>query len=273
MTYNQYRITSDADHDILIAFLAEDGFDSFSEGEGNSFYGYRSSKEHAQAAQCLQQLQDRFGLTYEWSQMPDKNWNETWESQFQPIKVRDRLGIRASFHEPMKDVSIELVIDPKMAFGTGHHATTWMVSNLMFEVDFKDKTVLDYGCGTGVLSLLAKKLGAGFTWAVDIEKPSYENTIENAFANDTMLDVVTHGTLDDVVDDKKFDMILANINRNVILGSLPTLHQRMTAGGLLFVSGILEQDAQRVEQEATLAGFTQQKRQEREGWYAWIFAK
>lgn len=273
MTYNQYTITSEFDHEVLIAFLAEDGFDSFSEGEGNVFYAYRSSNDHNKAEQCLKELELKFGLSYHWEVMPDKNWNEAWEKQFDPIKVKDKLGIRASFHEPLEGVKEELIIDPKMAFGTGHHATTWMVSDLMFDEDFQGKSVLDYGCGTGVLALLAKRLGADFTWAVDIEKPSYENTIDNAFVNGIVIDVVTHGTLDDVANEKKFDMILANINRNVILASLPTLHHRTQAGGLLFVSGILEQDAEMVSSAALDAGFTERKSHSREGWCAWVFAK
>lgn len=273
MIYNQYVLTSEADHDILIAFLAEDGFDSFSEGEQGTLVTYRKQSEHEQAETFLAELNSRFPLTYTWEEMPDKNWNEEWERQFTPIRVKDRLGIRASFHEPMTDVQEELIIDPKMAFGTGHHATTWMVSDLMFEADFKDKAVLDYGCGTGVLAFLAKRLGAGFTWAVDIEKPSYENTIDNAFTNNIALEVVTHGTLEDVSSDKKFDMILANINRNVILASLPSLHQRLNAGGSLFISGILEQDAKLVEEAAQAAGFRQHQAREREGWRAWVFTK
>lgn len=273
MIYNQYAIITDVDHDIIIAFLAEDGFDSFSQEADHTLFAYRSSKEHAEAELCLQRLDQRFGLTYSWEEMPDKNWNEAWEQQFEPIKVKDRLGIRASFHRPLDGVAEELIIDPKMAFGTGHHATTWMVSDLMFDEHFTDKSVLDYGCGTGVLALLAKRLGAGFTWAVDIEKSSYENTIDNAFVNGIVIDVVTHGTLSDVPNEKKFDMILANINRNVILDSLPTLHERTTNGGLLFVSGILKQDAIMVESAAKKVGFTQIKTQDREGWCAWVFAK
>lgn len=273
-SYHQYSIVSDTDHDILVAFLAEENFDSFSEGASpNELITYRLAEEHEAAVDYLKELNTRFPLTFSWELMPDKNWNEEWEKQFEPIYVKDRLGIRASFHPPMEGVQEELIIDPKMAFGTGHHATTWMVSDLMFDQDFKDKAVLDYGCGTGVLAFLAKRLGAEFVWAVDIEKPSYENTIENAFTNQIFLDVVTHGTLDDVANEKNFDMILANINRNVILASLPALHQRLNEGGLLFVSGILKQDAILVEDTASAAGFSRAEHREREGWQAWVFQK
>ncbi|PHI20861.1 50S ribosomal protein L11 methyltransferase [Lewinellaceae bacterium SD302] len=273
-SYNKYTIESATDHDILIAFLAEENFDSFSEGEtDNQLITYRLAEEHEAALAYLGELNERFPLTYRWELMPDKNWNEEWEKQFEPIYVKNRLGIRASFHPPMEDVREELIIDPKMAFGTGHHATTWMVSDLMFDQEFENRIVLDFGCGTGVLALLAKRLGAGFTWAVDIEKPSYENTLENAITNNVSLDVVTHGTLDDVAIDKNFDMILANINRNVILASLPALHERLNDGGLLFVSGILAQDAELVEQSARQAGFSPAEHREREGWQAWVFRK
>lgn len=271
--YHEFSIRSDTDHDILIAFLADCGFEAFSEGENGILLGYRSSNQRIEAEADLARISAQFPLEYTCVPLPNKNWNEEWEKQFTPIRVGDKLGIRASFHAPLAEVREELIIDPKMAFGTGHHATTWMVSDLMFGVDFSDTAVLDYGCGTGVLALLAGRLGARLIWAVDIERPSYENTLENAATNGIRLDQVIHGTLADVVNTEKFDMILANINRNVILESLASLYDRLSAGGLLFVSGILEQDAERVEHAARAAGFTQRETRQREGWCAWIFQK
>jgi ribosomal protein L11 methyltransferase len=269
--YNNYQITSTTDKDILIAFLSNYGFDSFQEEDDGTLSAFQLATEHETSLKQLAELNEQFPLEFTCESLPEKNWNEIWESNFEPIRVGDKLGVRASFHEPMEGVKQELVLDPKMAFGTGHHATTYMVSDAMFDVDLSAKSVLDYGCGTGVLAILGKRLGAGFTWAVDIELPSYENTLENAEINQVKLDVVTHGTLDDVDEKRTFDIILANINRNVILASLPSLYERLNPGGLLFVSGILQHDGELVENTALEAGFTVNRRQKRQDWLAWIF--
>lgn len=270
--YNQYTIQSKTETEILIAFLDAAGFEAFEEQE-DSLQAYRLASEHEAAVRDLSDLNQQFPLAYRFRSIPDVNWNEAWEKNFSPIKIGDKLAIRATFHSPIEGVAQALVIDPKMAFGTGHHATTYMVSEAMFDYDFQGKSVLDYGCGTGVLAILAKRLGAGFTWAVDIELPSYENTLENAELNGVELQQTTHGTLDDVDTHQKFDIILANINRNVILASLASLHQRMKPEALLFVSGILSQDGSLVSEAAAKAGFTVLKQQQREDWLSWVFQK
>ncbi len=270
--YNEYNIVSNANADILIAFLESDGFEAFEE-TAVGVKAYRLAAEHEQALLDIAALSEQFPLTFTVSGVEDKNWNEEWEKNFSPIQIGDLLGIRATFHAPMQGVQQELVIDPKMAFGTGHHATTYMVSELLFSIDLAGKRVLDYGCGTGILAILAKRLGAGFTWAVDIEYPSYENTLENAERNGVQLEVVTHGTLADVDERETFAVVLANINRNVILDSLASLYQRMQPAALLLVSGILAQDAVLVEEAAIRSGFSVNSHREREGWQAWVFQK
>lgn len=268
--FNVYHINSATDAEILIALLSAAGFDSFEE-KAEMLDAYRLANDHASAVNDLDRIANDFPLTYRWETLPEVNWNAQWEANFKPIRIADKLGIRAQFHPPFQGVKQELIIDPKMAFGTGHHATTYMVSEAMFDFDLKDNSILDYGCGTGVLAILAKRLGAGFVWAVDIERPSYENTLENAELNGVSLDVVTHGTLEDVKVDRRFDVILANINRNVILDSLPSLYERLTPGGRLFVSGILKQDETLVENAASTAGFSPLRKTQREDWMAWVF--
>lgn len=270
--YNQYIIQTETDQEILIAFLEAAGFEAFEEQEA-ALFAYRLAAEHSEAVADLEVIGQQFPLQYSFQSLPDLNWNEEWEKNFSPIQIGEKLGIRATFHAPIAGVLQELVIDPKMAFGTGHHATTYMVSEAMFDYDFQGKRVLDYGCGTGVLAILAKRLGAGFTWAVDIERPSYENTLENAALNAVAIEQVTHGTLEDVDAQQRFDIILANINRNVILASLPSLHQRMELKALLFVSGILHQDASLVAEAAQEAGFAVLQHQQRENWLSWVFQK
>ncbi len=270
--YNQYIIQTGVDKEILIAFLEAAGFEAFEEQE-EALLAFRLATEHSDALADLADINQQFPLQYSFQSLPDVNWNEEWEKNFSPIQIGEKLGIRATFHAPIAGVQQELVIDPKMAFGTGHHATTYMVSAAMFDYDFQGKSVLDYGCGTGVLAILAKRLGAGFTWAVDIERPSYENTLENAALNGVAIEKVTHGTLEDVDTQQRFDIILANINRNVILASLASLHQRMKPEALLFVSGILSQDAKQLAEAGQQAGFAVLKEQQRGDWHAWVFRK
>ncbi|MFQ5448219.1 MAG: 50S ribosomal protein L11 methyltransferase, partial [Saprospiraceae bacterium] len=186
--------------------------------------------------------------------VPGQNWNSLWESNFEPVIVGDFCGIRADFHPPLQYVSHELVINPKMAFGTGHHETTFMVIEHMRNIDFCGKKVLDFGCGTGVLAILASKLGAKSIVAADIEEQSYRNTLENATNNGVANIEAVCGTLSDV-SAGFFEVVLANINRHVILGALPTLSKRVLPGGWLVTSGYLLADEQVVTEALKNAGF------------------
>ena len=168
---------------------------------------------------------------------------------------------------------LELVITPKMAFGTGHHATTYMMCELLFDLDVKGKKVLDYGSGTGVLAILAKQLGAGPTDAVDIEAPAAESTQENAVRNDVELATVVHGVLDDVPDSGAYDLIVANINRNVILATASVLYDRLVVGGDILFSGILAQDEDLLRSKLTEAGFNHLSTRSREDWRAFHFTR
>ena len=189
----------------------------------------------------LVKLQKKRKFTWKKTFHPSQNWNKIWESNFDPVVVEDWVGVRADFHEPIKNVVHELVINPKMAFGTGHHETTWMCLNAMRGLDFKGKKVLDYGCGSGILAILASKLGAASIEAVDIEEESYLNTIENAERNGVANIVPLHGTLEKITA-TDFDIVLANINRNIILDSLFELSQMIKPGGWLLASGFLKED-------------------------------
>jgi ribosomal protein L11 methyltransferase len=185
---------------------------------------------------------EQFQFQYKTENIPYQNWNEVWESNFQPIIVDDFCGIRAEFHEPLKNVKHELIITPKMAFGTGHHETTFMMIQAMAQLELKGTNVFDYGCGTGVLALLAGKMGAKTLVGVDNEKPSYESTIENAEINGQAEKTTAYfGTLE-AVSETDFDVILANINRNVILMTLHLLLPKLKTGGYILFSGFLQID-------------------------------
>ncbi len=215
----------------------------------------------------------RLGLQIRVDDTPYENWNARWEANFQPIRVDDFVGIRAEFHTPMAGVMHDVVIQPKMAFGTGHHATTWMMVRQLRDRPLSGKQVLDYGSGTGILAIVAALQGAQRINAVDIEIESYENTLENAAVNGVADRVFAyHGQLADVPADP-YEVILANINRNVILASLPALYQRLRPGGDLLLSGLLVADEEIVHEKANESGFVRLDRMEREGWICLVYGR
>ncbi|WP_026231764.1 50S ribosomal protein L11 methyltransferase [Neolewinella persica] len=273
MMFHQYTLVNNADlTQILIAFLGEAGFDSFQETE-EGVLAFASAEAHDRWLEELEALKQRFEFTYTWAPLEDKNWNEEWERQFNPIQIGDRLYIRADFHAPNPEVEQELIITPKMAFGTGHHATTYMMCELIFDQNPVGKRVFDYGSGTGVLAILAKRLGAAQADAVDIESWSAENTLENAARNGVILDEVIHGELKDVPEGAPYDLILANINRNVILTTAEALYQRLAPGGTALFSGILVTDEDLLVSRLTSLGLQHQETRKREDWRAFVFTR
>ncbi len=266
MNYWQYKISVEPrQSDILLAFLSELPFDTFEETEVG-FNAYISEKEDVVNIEAtLSNIQDRHSFTYEKEIIPHRNWNAEWEASFQPVKVLNFCGIRADFHLPMQDVKHEIIINPKMAFGTGHHETTFMMIQAMRELSFRGAKVLDFGCGTGILAILASKLGASIIDAVDIEREAYDNTLENAQINNVDNIQVYHGTLD-VILDSAYDVVLANINRNVILDALPVLAEKIKRNGVLLLSGILQEDRLIIETFADDFRFTVDERLTRGNW-------
>ncbi len=278
MTYRVFHLSCTPElSEILTAFLADAGFDSFAETE-DGLDAYATDAQIATWLNVLHELNGQFDFTYRSEVLPDKNWNEVWERQFQPIRIGDRLLIRASFHPADATVAQELVIDPKMAFGTGHHATTYMMCEQV--MDFfarrdagKSVRVLDYGSGTGVLAILAKRLGAAEVDAVDIEAPAYESTLENAGSNGVQLDEVVHGELSDVPDGNPYDLVVANINRNVLLETGEALYHRLGAGGTALMSGVLEQDERMLVGHMQGVGFRHRATFARGDWRAFDFTR
>ena len=203
--------------------------------------------------EIVQVLTD-FNLEYELTAIPYVNWNETWESNFHPIQVHDFVGIRADFHPAFDNVRFDLIINPKMAFGTGHHETTFQMISMMQDIDFNNKKVLDYGCGTGILGIVASKLGAWQVSGNDITDESIINTIENCKINQVNNFKVVLGELEFFKNDN-FDIILANINRNVLLDSAETLSHILSNNGILLLSGYMPEDQKVIEECFVNVGF------------------
>lgn len=229
--------------DILIAQLAELGFDGFEE-VGNSLNAFITEEHFSEEG--LEALLVPMNLQYITASIASKNWNEEWEKNFDPVIVDDFVAIRADFHAPIRNVEHEILITPKMSFGTGHHATTYLMMQQMRSIDFTGKSVFDFGTGTGILAILAEKLGAASVFAIDNDEWSVDNAKENAEKNNCR---VVNLSLDDDPNGKEsFDIILANINKNVILAYISVLVNRLNNDGILLLSGLLKDDEEDVLQ-------------------------
>lgn len=203
------------------------------------------------------------GYQYGITNIEEQNWNAVWESNFQPVMVADFCAVRAHFHEPIKEVQHEILITPKMSFGTGHHATTYMMMQQMQEMDFRHKKVFDFGTGTGVLAILAHKLGAEEITAIDVDEWSIENAKEN-FQQNNCSDITVTRSSD--LPDRQFDIILANINRNVILDYLHSLVEHTKQSGFILLSGLLATDENDIVAAAEQNGLKVIRRVEKQGW-------
>ena len=205
---------------------------------------------------------------YKMQTLKEQNWNNEWERNFQPVLVGDFCAIRADFHQPIQNVQHEIIITPKMSFGTGHHATTYMMIDQMKDIDFKNKNVFDFGTGTGILAILAEKLGAAKVSAIDIDEWSINNAIENIAMNNCNKIQVTLST---ELPDEKFDVFLANINRNVILQYIPQIKNCLLPNGYLLLSGLLTSDEKEIVEAFEKNQFQLIKQTTRTNWISLLF--
>jgi len=232
--------TEDYQQDLLINALGEIGFDTFEELDFG-FKAYIPSDDFNQQLldETLAAYQDMFTFSYEITLIPQKNWNEVWESNFEPIEIGNQIFVRATFHQPRPEFKYEIVIDPKMAFGTGHHQTTSMMIQLMLDNDFEGKNALDMGCGTGILAIMAAKLGAAEITAIDYDPVCYDSTIENAQLNNIDNIMALCGSKE-AIPAVSFDIILANINRNILIDQMESYSKALKPGGEIYFSGFYE---------------------------------
>jgi ribosomal protein L11 methyltransferase len=215
----------------------------------------------------LDELVKRYGVTYTSATIDKQNWNALWESNFEPVLVDDFVGVRANFHPPFNGgVEHDIIITPKMSFGTGHHGTTYSVMQLMRGIDFANKSVFDFGTGTGLLAILAHKLGAGDILAVDNDDWCIENASENITVNNTQS--IEIQKVDNAKLNKKFNIIIANINKNIILDNLAFLAEATVPGGVVLLSGLLVEDEPEIEAACKALGWIHQETRTRNNWIA-----
>jgi ribosomal protein L11 methyltransferase len=260
--------------DILIAELGEMGFDTFQETEEgfNAYIGKADFKE-ALVKDIIQKYSFLGIARYEIHEIARENWNQTWESNYHPIEIPGRCRVRASFHQPDPSFPLEIVINPKMSFGTGHHSTTYLMMDLLLDTNLKGKDVIDFGTGTGILAILAKKLGASTVEATDIDDWCIENGMENFALNDCEGIKVMLGTVADVKKKDRYDVVIANINRNVLLEEMPAYSALLAPGGLLFLSGFYELDLPIISEKTSELGFEMLQHKVKDFWTAAIFEK
>jgi ribosomal protein L11 methyltransferase len=226
--------------DLLIADLADIGFNTFEDTSvGFAAFTDAASFNSDTLKEVLSNIEEQVSYTYTVTEIEAENWNETWEKNFEPLVISNQCYVRATFHAAQPQYPYEIVIDPKMAFGTGHHQTTTMMMEYILSTELSGKRVLDMGCGTGILAILASKRGAASILAIDNDQVCYESTLENAALNNIdIMDALCGGK--EVIPAQTFGVILANINRNILLDQISTYNNVLEMNGEIFFSGFYE---------------------------------
>ena len=275
MKYIEVNITlgqNDPFRDLLVDALGNEGpYDSFVETpSGLKAYVQESLFDEDWLKEQLADIEEMTSCSYTFENLPDKNWNEEWAKQHKPVLVEaangKRVWVRAPFHEHRSDVDYEIEIEPKMSFGTAHHQTTYMMLSYLTELELAGQRVLDMGCGTAVLAILAKIRGADYVEAIDIDEWAYNNAIENAQRNGVALNVRIGDA--SLLTDQQFDLIIANINRNILLNDMAAYAKVLAQGGTLLLSGFYESDVPVLQQHAEALGLQLQQQKVRQSWAA-----
>lgn len=275
MKYIEVNISlgqNDPFRDLLVDALGNEGpYDSFVETpDGLKAYVQETLFDEAWLKGQIEEMRTLTGCTYTFEALPDKNWNEEWEKQHTPVLVEaeggKRVWVRAPFHEHRDDVDYEIEIEPKMSFGTAHHQTTYMMLSYLAELDMAGRQVLDMGCGTAVLAILAKLRGAAYVEAIDIDEWAYNNALENAQRNGVEITVrIGDATL---LGSRRFDLIIANINRNILLADMAAYASVLQPGGTLLLSGFYESDVPVLRGHAASLGLRLAQQKVRQSWAA-----
>ncbi len=278
MQYNQVLFKcdpySETVTDILSAMLAEIGFESFVRGEDAlEAYVPQPLFSRSELDQVLADLPLEVEISYTVQTMEDKNWNEEWEKNyFNPIVIGDECCIHSSFHQPEGTYRYPILIDPKMSFGTGHHQTTLLILKEILAMELSGKCVLDMGCGTGVLAILAAMKGAAPVTAIDIEEWAYNNAMENVVLNGmTSIRVLQGGA--ELLGEERYDVIFANINRNILLQDLPHYEAVLKQGGIIIMSGFYLDDLPAIRSRANELGLSFDHLKDMDRWVATTFVK
>lgn len=265
---NHIQITiaaAEEEQELLIAALAGLDATGFEQTEKELIAYFPEDQFRSYEVNALLQTRP-FTITT----VAEKNWNEAWEQEFQPVVVENFCAIRAHFHPPAPGIPFEIIITPKMSFGTGHHATTYMMVEQMKELDFLDRTVFDFGTGTGILAILSEKMGARSVTAIDNDVWSINNARENIAINDCRKIELLSASV--VPAGKSFDLILANINRNVILENLQALKNASARGGKVLLSGLILEDEKEVVGAAAELSLLVARKKEKNNWISLLLA-
>jgi ribosomal protein L11 methyltransferase len=276
MIYTQISFKLNPDNqenrEILVAMLSELPFESFDESE-EKVMGYIPGETFDMSE--IVDITDFIPFVTEIKNelIPDKNWNEVWENNyFKPLLIGNRCLVRAPFHTEFEPAEFELVIEPKMAFGTGNHETTTLVAEQILDMDLTGKTVLDMGCGTGILGMLASLKGAKSVTAIDIDTWSFESTVENARLNNIFNLEAKLGDAS-LLGNETYEIIFANIHKNVIINDLPIYESVLQSGGKLYLSGFYKHDMADVKTKAESLGLREIEFQEKNNWVVYSFKK
>ena len=259
--------------DMFMELLGEIGFDSFMDtDDGFDAYCQEPLLNEEELNDILQMEQFANVKFLKKELIPDQDWNATWEASYEPVIINEFCRIRAPFHKVEGSYKYDLIIEPKMSFGTAHHETTSQIIELMLQSDFTGQNLLDMGSGTGVLAILAKKLGSAMTVAIDNDEWAYRNALDNIRLNDENEIIVELGDASSL-NDRQFDVILANINRNILLRDMKEYVKCLVDGGKIFFSGFYEEDLVLITKEAERLGLTYSNHVTKNNWTAAVFVK
>ena len=259
--------------DMFMELLGEIGFDSFMDtDEGFDAFCQEPLLNDEELNDIMQMEQFANVKFLKKELIPDQDWNATWEASYEPVIINEFCRIRAPFHKVEGSYKYDLIIEPKMSFGTAHHETTSQIIELMLQSDFTGQNLLDMGSGTGVLAILAKKLGSAMTVAIDNDEWAYRNALDNIRLNDENEIIVELGDASSL-NDRQFDVILANINRNILLRDMKEYVKCLVDGGKIFFSGFYEEDLVLITKEAERLGLTYSNHMTKNNWTAAVFVK